>query len=111
MAKIKHVEIRIFTEVLSIIYGPHDYFPVTNEDAGINEYVILDALWMEREKSRYPEYVIAYCIMDDGTECDYLEMYSSRADYLKQHSLFEVVRPAHTPNRKRNLYSFAWSDK
>lgn len=111
MAKIKRVEIRIFMEVLSIVYGPRDILPF-GQGGGINEWTVLDALWTEREKSRYPQYVFAYVIFDDGTEFPYLEVYSSRSHYLKEHSLVEFVRPQWaTHDHKKNVYSFAWSDK
>lgn len=110
MAKIKHVEIRIFTEVLSIVYGPREILPF-GQDSGISEWSVLDALWTERERHRYPEYIFAYCVMDDGTECDYLETYSSRSDYLKQHSLGELIRKPRVSDRKRNIYAFARNSK
>ena len=111
MAKIKHVEIRIFTEVLSIVYGPREVLPY-GQDSGISEWAILDALWTEREKSRYPEYVFAYAIFDDGTEFPYLEFYSSRSHYLKEHAFEEIVRPMWaTHDHKRNIYAFARSGK
>lgn len=111
MAKLKHVEIRIFTEVLSIVYGPQDVLPF-GQKGGINEWSVLDALWSEREKSRYPEYVFAYGIFDDGSEFPYLEVYSSRSHYLKEHSLAECIRPQwSTYDHKKNVRAFARSER